>query len=328
MPITMYDMARLKETNYEKGIVEMFIRESDLLKVLPFETVDTMSVQTRRMNGLPTITWRARGQRFSDGGMPGYETVTDALFNVGQEINIDDADMKDKGPYIVNPLKFNTEAKVRAIVYDFHDKFINGDHAVDQNAPEGLKVRIGNLAAGQTLYGASEIDVRPANITVANAYTWLARIDEAKYNCDGHSADVCFTDADFIRALKNALRVTNQYVDPHNPVTDVNARPTSNTPPAGKAFTYDGVDYVDMGVKGDQSTHIVATETVTNACRPAYFVKLGGNYLSVIQYAPLDIKEPFMLDDAVTFRSTISWYVGFRHVHNRFAVKLTGQRVA
>ena len=325
----MYDMARLKETNYEKGIVEMFIRESDLLKILPFENTDTMSIQTRRMNALPPVTWRQRGARFSDGGQPGWEVVTDALYNIGAEINIDDADMKDKGPYIVNPLQFNTEAKVKAIVYDFHDKFINGDHAVNADSFEGIKVRIGNLAASQTLYQASELDVRPSAITVANAYSWLNRIEEAKYACDGHSADVCFTDADFIRSLKNALRMIGQYVNsPGTPVTDLNSRATSNTPPAGKAFEWDGVQYIDMGVKGDQATKIVATEVVTNACRPAYFAKLGGNYLSCIQYAPLSTTEPMKLDDMVTFRSVISWYIGTRHVHNRFGVKLAGSRVA
>jgi hypothetical protein len=328
----MYDMARLKETNFEKGIVEMFIRESDLLKVLPFDNTDTMSIQTRRMNALPAVTWRQRGQRFSDGGQPGFETVTDALYNIGAEINIDDADMKDKGPFIVNPLKFNTEAKVKSIVYDFHDKVINGDHAVDPNSFEGLKVRIGNLASSQTLYSTAHLDVRPSGITSATAYAFLARIDEAKYNCDGHSCDICLTDADFIRALKNAIRVVGQFVAPvATPTTDVNPRATSNFPAntAGNAYEYDGVKYIDMGVKADQTTHIVATETDDSVtCRPAYFVKLGGNNFSMIQYAPLTASEPMLLDDLVTYRSVISWYIGSRHVHNRFAVKLAGTQVA
>ena len=331
MALTMYDIARLKDTNFEKGIVEMFIRESDLLKVFPFENIDTMSIQTRRMASLPPTQWRERGQRFFDGGQVGFETVVDSLFNTGAEINIDDADMKDKGPFIVNPLKFNTEAKVKAIVYDFHDKVINGDHAVDPNSFEGLKVRIGGLASTQSLYTASLLDVRPSTITVSNAYTWLERIDEAKYACDGHTADICLTDGDFIRALKHALRVIGQYVNaPGTPPANLNERESSNfvAPTAGRAFVWDEVRYIDMGVKADQTTHIVATETIGSACRPAYFVKLGDAYLNAIQYAPLDVKPPFMLDDGVTFRSIISWYVGLRHVHNRFAVKMSGSQVA
>jgi hypothetical protein len=331
--LSIYDIQRLKETNFEKGIVEQFIVNSDLLKVIPIENTNTMQIQTRRMNALPAVTWRQRGQRFSDGGQPGWETVTDALYNIGAEINIDDADMRDKGPYIVNPVAFKTTAKTRAIIYNFHDKVINGDHATDGNSFEGLKVRIGGLASSQTLYAASEVDIRPSAVTTTTAYTFLNRIDEAKYNLDGNGGGnvVCLTDADFIRSFKNALRVTGQYVNsPGMPTSSIQARESSNEPgpSAGNVFEWDGVKYIDMGVKGDQTTRIVANETITNDCRPAFFVKLGGDYLNLIEYGPLDVKEPELIDDMVTYRGTISWYVGLKHVHNRFAVKLAGSRVA
>jgi hypothetical protein len=332
--LSIYDIQRLKETNYEKGIVETFIRNSDLMKVLPFQTTNTMQVQTRRMNSLPAVTWRARGQRFSDGGQPGWETVTDALYNLGAEINIDDADMKDKGPYIVNPVAFNTEAKVKAMIYDFHDKVINGDHATDPDSFEGIRVRIANLASGQTLYAASEVDIRPSAVTTTLALTFLNRIDEAKYTLDGNGGGnvICLTDADFIRSFKNCLRVTGAYVNDSGMPTSTlkNARETSNEPGpnAGNVFDWDGVRYIDMGVTADQTTKIVANETITNACRPAFFVKLGGNNFEIIQYGPLDVTEPRLLDDMVTYRGVVSWYVGAKHVHNKFGVKLAGSRVA
>lgn len=329
MTLSIFDIQKLKETNFEKGIVEMFIRESDPLKVIPFEPVDSMQVSTRRMNSLPQVTWRSRGERFSDGGQPGWETVSDSLFNIGAEINLDDADMKDKGPFIVNPLKFNTEAKIKAIAYDLHDKIINGDHANDPKSFEGVKVRISNLGTAQTLYPSTEIDVRPSAVTVALANEWFARIEEAKYACDGHTADVCFTDADFIRSLKHALRVAGLYTQsPGMPHTGINERRSSNDVGKAPMFEWDGVKYIDMGVKGDQTTKIVAAETISNATRPAYFVKLGEPYLTLMQNGSLDTSEPRLLDDGVTFRSVISWYIGMRHVHNRFGVKLAGSRVA
>jgi hypothetical protein len=332
--LTIYDIQKLKETNYEKGIVETFIRESDLLKVIPIETVNTLQVNTRRMNSLPEVTWRSRGERFSDGGQPGWEVVTDSLFNIGAEINIDEADLLDKGPYIVNPVQFNTQAKVKAIAYDLQDKIINGDHAVDPKSFEGLKVRVGNLASSQTIYAVSasaELDVRPSSVTTATAYAWLNKIEEAQYALDGHKADVCLTDADFIRALKNALRVIGQYVNaPGMPTTSVNQRETSNTVGNSKGiFEWDGVRYIDVGVKADQTTKIVANDTINSvACRPAYFVKLGGDYFKLLQMGGMDIVPPKETDDLVTYRGKISWYIGTTHVHNRFASVLKGSRVA
>lgn len=331
MSLSIFDIQKLKQSDVEKGIVEMFIRESDLMKVIPFTPVDTMSVQTRRMNSLPNVSWRQRGQRFAQTGQPGFDMVTDALYNIGAEINLDDADIRDKGPYIENPVQFNTEAITKSIVYDLHDKVINGDHATDGNSPEGLKVRIAALGTGQNLYTASEVDVRPSAVTSTTAYTWLNRIEEAKYACDGHTADVCLTDGDFIRSLKNALRVLGVYVNsPGTPTSGINERRTSNDVPAmsGKAFVWDGVAYIDMGVKADQTTKIVATETITNACRPAFFVKLGAPYFHFIQNGSLEVGKLEQLEDKVTWRKVISWYLGFRHVHNRFGVKLSGSRVA
>lgn len=332
----MYDIQKLKKSNYEQGVVEMFIRESDVSKVVPLMDVDTMQVTTRRMSSLPAVTWRQRGQRFSDGGQPGFEVVTDTLYNLGAEINIDEADLKDKGPFIENPVAWNTKYKTKAMVYEFQDKFLNGDHASDANAFEGLKVRIGNLASSQTIYGdgsttAATVDIRPATVTTALAYQFLNAVEAAKYACDGHSADVCFTDALNIRYMKNALRIIGQYVNqPATPNSGINDRKTSNDVGSNNVFEWDGVKYIDMGVKADQATKIIADETVNavTTCKPMYFVKLGGDYLSVIQNGALDVKEPVDTGDRVTFRGALSWYVGLRHVHNRFGVKLTGIRVS
>lgn len=333
----MYDIQKLKKSNYEAGVVEMFIRESDVSKVVPIKDIDTMQVTTRRMSSLPSVTWRQRGQRFSDGGQAGFEVVTDTLYNLGAEINIDVADLKDKGPYLENPVDWNTKYKVTAMAYEFQDKFMNGDHATDANAFEGLKTRVGNLASSQTIYAltgtstsGNQLDIRPSAVTVANAYAFFFAVESAKYACDGHTADVCFTDADFIRAFKNALRVTGQYVNsPGTPLTSLNERKSSNDVGSSKVFEWDGVTYIDMGVKADQTTKIVATETVNSvACRPAYFCKLGGDYLSLIQNGSIDIQEPKDTGDRVIFRGAISWYVGLRHVHNRFASLLRGTLVA
>lgn len=336
MALSIYDIQRLKETNYEKGIVETFIRNSDLMKVVPFETVNTMQVSTRRMNSLPAVTWRQRGQRFSDGGQPGWEVVTDSLYNLGAEVNLDDADMRDKGPFITNPVKFNTEAKVKAIAYEFQDMVLNGDQAVNADRPEGIKTRIANLASSQTLYANSsttELDVRPGTVTATTAYAWLNAIEGAKRALDGNGGGnvVCLTDYDAIAALKNSLRVIGQNVNsPGTPTTSMGERETSNNPPSNNTyFEWDGVKYIDLGVKADQSTKIVATDTVNSvACRPMYFVKLGDPYFHIIQYGPMEVTEPKLLDDMVTYRGVISWYLGNRHVHNRFGSVLKGQRVA
>jgi hypothetical protein len=333
MTLSIFDIQKLKETKFEKGVVDMFIRESDPLKVIPIENVDTMSISTRRMSSLPqTNFWRRRGERFADAGQPNFEVVTDTLYNVGSEINLDDADVKDKGPYIENPVEFNVKARVKAITYDIHDKIINGDHATNADSFEGIKKRIAGLASTQTLYTTSKIECRAASLaTSAEAWAILNRLEEAKYALDGHGGGkvVAFTDAEVIRGIKQALRILGLYTVPggKDPKTSLdNVRGSSNDP-VGTVWEYDGVSYLDMGTKGDQSTRIVAEETNDSVlCTPIYFVRLGSPYFHLIQYGPLDVIEPQRLDDFVTYRGVISWYLGTRHVHNRFGVKLGGLR--
>lgn len=331
--MSIFDIMAMKDTNIEKGIVETFIRESDVSRILEFNTISTTQIQTRRMNSLPEVRFRARGDRYFDGGAPRWETVTDSVMSLGAEVTIDKIDKMDKGPYIQNPVSFNAEAKIKAMAYKFHDAVINGDHATDPLSFEGLKVRIANLASGQTVYGVSssaELECRPGTLTTDNGYAFLYAIEQAIYALDGHKADYCLTDADFIRALKNALRKIGVYVaQPGTPTTKLNQRETSNEIPGGVAFEWDGVKYIDMGVKADQTTKIVATDTVNSqACRPAYFVRTGGNYLTAIQMQPLESTDLFPLDDGVSYRMVIDWLVGLRHVHNRFASVLKGCRVA
>lgn len=340
MAITLFDMLRLKEDEYEQGVVETFIMESDIGKNLSFETIDTVQINTRRFNSLPSVSFRQRGQRYSQGNV-GIEHVSDAVYPLGAEITIDKIDLRDKSPF-QDPLTFHTQAHVKSMAYEFNDYFVNGDHAVDPNGFEGIKTRIANyLAASQTLYGntsSAVLDVRAATLGAASLTTaqstalqFLEALDRAQYSLDGHKADLCITDADGIRALKNCLRYANAYVDPAQTIsTDINQRATSAKPPTKAAFVWGDCTYIDAGVKIDQTTHIVATDSsvASTACRPFYFARLGDPYIQGIQEYPMEVSQSFQLDDGVSFRVVIDWPVGIRHVHPRSASQLLGVQVA
>jgi len=333
MPITMADVLRFKETEFEQGIVETFMQESDLARLLPLETIGTTQVNTRRTNALPSVGFRKRGERFAQGNV-GFEVVSDSIYHLGAEITIDKIDMRDKSP-IINPLSYYTDAHVKAMAFEFNDKVINGDHATDEDEPEGLKVRIGNLSSDQTIYGVannSELDVRPGTAVAATAQAFLYKLDMAKYALDGNGGGkvVCLTDADFIQAIKNSLRILGVNVNsPGTPVSTIGERDTSAKPYTKASFEWDGVEYIDVGKKADQSTKIVGTTTVNSvACRDAYFVRIGEPYFHGIQEYSMEISKPFMLDDGLSWRVVVDWPFGFRHVHPRFASRLLGVRVA
>jgi len=333
MALTAYDIARFKEDNYAKGIVNTLIEECDVLKIVPIENIGTLAISTRRANSLPAVNFRARGSRYTDGGAVGFETVTDAVYDIGTEITLDKADMKDKGPYITNPLEYNTKARVKSMKFKINDAWMNGDHATDPNSFEGVIARHSAMAAAQTTTAASAgaEDIRVSAITDATARAFLNSVDDAVYALDGNGKGaVCFTDADYIRGFKRCLRQLGLYNGPvAMPTTKLHQRDTSADMAPFPHFEWDGIKFVDMGLKSDQSTKIVGTETVNGVtCRPAFYCRLGEPYLHFIQLDDLDVSEPFMLDDGVSWRIVVGWMLGTRHVHPKSISKHAGARVA
>lgn len=334
MALTLLDMQRAKKDNYDKGVIEVFMQEADVSKLLPIETIGTLEVTARRSNSIPTVGFRSRGEAFPAVSGSMKDTITDQVFAMGATIDIDKTDMRDKAP-ITDPLSDRTRDAVKGMAWTFNDYFINGDHGTDPIGFEGLKVRLATLAAGQTIYAntsSAELDIRPGTGTTADMQKFLDRIDETIYACDGHSADWCLTDADFIRTLKSCLRRLNinKDTDPLTPMAiGSGQRQTTAVKNQKPVYVYNGVKFYDMGLKANQSTKIIATETVNSqACRPAFFVKIGEPYLHGIQQYAMEVSKPFLMDDGVTYRTVIDWPVGLRHVHKAFAAKLAGARVA
>lgn len=339
MALTLLDVQRLKKDEYEAGVIETFVQECDISKKLPIETIGTLEVKSRRTNSIPTVGFRKRGEAFGAVKGGGHDTIADSVFAMGGTIDIDKTDMRDKA-VITDPLTERTRETVQGMAWTFNDAFINGDHGTDEDSFEGMKVRMATLPAAQTVYGdtssaALDLAAAIAANTTATLQKYLDKLDEAVYACDGHSADVCLTDADGIKALKQVVRrlgLNKDNMEPLAPADGVggsNKRQTGAVKNQKPVFRYNGVDFFDMGLKANQSDKIVGTETIGGvACRPYYFLKLGKPYFHGIQQYPMEVSKPYMLDNGVTWRTVVDWPVGMRHVHKYSGAVLKGVKVA
>ena len=336
MALTLLDIARTKKDDFAKEVIETFAKECDISRKIPLETINTTEVSARRTNSVPDVGFRRRGESFGAVKGGGYDTVADAVFPMGANIDIDKADLRDKNP-IEDPLATRTRETINAMTWKFNHTFINGDHGTDEDTFEGIKVRMANLPASQTVYGTDSttafdlIGAITAN-TTATLNAFMDKVDAAIYACNGHTADVCLTYADSIAAFKAALRRLNLYkdIEPTKPeVNPSNQRRSGNEWDNRPVFRYNGVDFFDMGLDRTQTTPIVGTDTVGGvACRPFYFLKLGKPYFSGIQQYAMEVTKPFMMPDAVTWRTVVDWPVGLRNVHTSSGSVLKGVKVA
>lgn len=339
--LNLFDVHRQKSKAKDKNgamIVELFINECDIASLMSFETLGTVEVGHRRTNSIPTVGFRA-GRGASFGAVSGVtsDEVTDAVWDLGAQIDIDKTDLMDKNAGDI--IGERTQDAVKGMSWTFKDYFINGDHATDPYGFEGMKTRIANLGSGQIVYGSSssaELDVRQsASPSESDMYQFLDKIDEAIETLDGNSGDIALTDGDFIAALRSVLRRLGKYTE--RPVDSPNvegtvSRRTSAMKPTRPVLIYPedkGIKWYNTGYKADQSTKIIGTETVNSVnCRPVYFLKTGKPYVHGIQQYSMDIVGPFRTDDGVTHRVTVDWPVGLHHVHNRSISRLSGVRVA
>lgn len=339
--LTLREVQRSKKNagdEYGAAVIEQIIQECDLMNMIPWKTLGTTEIRHRVTDSIPTVGFRqGRGASFGTVASGASTQVTDAVYQIGSQIEMDKIDVKDKNAGDLFSEK--TRNTIKGITWTFNDYFINGDHATDPHGFEGIKVRLANMASDQTVYGVSnsaELDVRAsASPTEATLYNFLDKIDEAIDALDGHDGDVALTSSDFIATLRSVLRRLGKYTE--RPINepgkfgDVRRR-TSADKPSKPVLIYPedkGLRWYDLGYKADQSTRIVGTDTVNSvACRPVYFVKLGHPYVYGIQQYALDIDGPNKIDDRLTYRTVIDWPIGLTHAHKKSISKLAGVRVA
>lgn len=290
--ITLAQLANAETEPLRKAIIMNIIRDAPLLDQFPFESVSSLRTIAVRWSKLPTGgTWRKLNEGYTPAQEGTVEQVEESLFGFGGEILYDRVIAKLTN-MIVDPLTLQTQMKVKALAYDWKDKFINGDHASDEDAFEGLKKRVSNLPARQTVYfaGAAGGSTAPLDPTAsaANARAFFDKWEEAWHYCNGGQVNAAFMNEKLRLGFGRVMR----YAQFTNNLLDV----TKDT--LGREFlTWKGVPLYDMGLKADQATEIITnTEVALDAgadSTSVYFTSYGTDQgITGIQLEPLSVYDP------------------------------------
>jgi hypothetical protein len=153
MAITLAQLAKLETNPLRKGVIMNIIRDAQLMDEFPFENVGSLKTVAVRNTKLPSVGWRRLNEGFTTSETGDAEQVWESLFGFGGDITYDRILPKLQN-MIEDPVIYQTKLKVKALAYDWKDKFINGDHASDEDAIEGLKKRVSVMPSRQTVYFA------------------------------------------------------------------------------------------------------------------------------------------------------------------------------
>lgn len=310
---------------------------SIMARDIPFANKQTLIANGVRFEGnLPTVNWsqlNAEGV-VSIGSPKPYQEVA---YTIRNYVDVDKRFVQDENQ-IADPRSTQVEAVLKAIAYDFNDKFFNNDHVSgNANAPVGLKYRIANGSTygvrSENSIDAGGTDLTSANITATTANAFLEQLDQLLWSVDAPngSPSVCIYMNDvMLRRFRRALRVlgTSGGLDVTRDQFD------------RVIESYKGCPVLDVGYKADQSTKIipgngksgssavgetsagVASTGSSALYTSVYAVNYAPGHFMGWQFEPLQAEDIGLLNNGVIYRTLIDWAGGLMNASTRSIARL------
>ncbi len=325
MAITLADYAKLASDPLSKGFIMDLLRESDLMNVVPWETVDGLQVTGSRWTTIPSASFRKLNSGYTE-STGTTEEIAETLTGLGGDVVIDRFFTKT-GARRQTPLEVAMQMKAKSVAFKFTDQFINGDAGVDPDGFDGLKKRVANMPSRQTIDLAVAGDSLKVLASSANEQTWIDAIHIAVKRVNG--ATHIFANEDVYLGLGQVARRLNLYQN----ITDAYGR-TWGSISSGSAQ----LPFVDVGLKSDKSTEIITnTEDpgdAGNDSTSVYVVRMDtSDGLHGIQlqgtgpeaYDPLEGGE---MESKPSYMRRIDWGVGLFNLSQYSIVRIKGFKMA
>jgi len=299
-----------------KGVADTLWHESDPMKYIPWETVGSLYKKMLRIQTLPSVARRKLNAAWAS-STGTTEPITEGISLVGGNIDVD-KEMVEGNQTIEDIRVIQTTMKTTAMAYEFNDNFINGSILTDVDNFDGLKRRCdrSDMTAQKLL---SDTGTNYIDDTQAHALAFLKEMDKLTYAIDGHNPTFIVTNSMGLRTINSALRIASVLRMDKDQFGDLVTMWGQSCP------------IYDIGVKADQSTLVMADETIAGIAGSDYFsvyaVKVGeGTDFWGIQKHAIEVKDAGLLEDQVTYRTNVNWPVGLAQIKKRSMARLYGIR--
>src|SRR5215216_7180746 len=136
MALTKVEAAKLTDDLLLRGVIDMVVKESSVLQLLPFMDVTGTAVAYNREATMPAATFYDVGDTWTE-ATPTFTQVTATLKILGGDADVDNflqatyADPNDVEAEVI-------ASRAKSVAYKFNGAFITGDSAVDTKSFDGL----------------------------------------------------------------------------------------------------------------------------------------------------------------------------------------------
>lgn len=324
--VTLQDYA-LQPKLITAGFAKVLQDESPFMDTLPFENAGALSIKVLREAPLASMasSWRRIGSAPTSTKVSSPNMAEEQAYAITNTIDVDKALLRDKTVKLYNPMTYQSQMIARAIAREFNDAVINNTPALSVDKPVGLWWRVQNdLASRQRITadpagGSAGLDISPDAASLsANIQVLLDKLDTLIYVLPDHKADVLLMNETCKLRLWSALRQAN--------VLDVTKDRYGK-----EVGSYKGARLVDMGFKTDDSSFVIGNVELLNGTAltggtgtSIYACRYGADYFTGFETYAMEVSDPELIDDKVTYRSVVDWCVGIAISSPRSVSRLYG----
>lgn len=302
MAMTLLEASKINDGDvHRNSVIEMFARESDILRVMPFVDIPGGSYSYNQEGQLPGVAFRGINEGYSE-SVGVINPQVEVLRIGGGDLDVDKAIIKMMGSEV---RASHEMMKVKAMSLYLTKKIIKGDSTTDPREFDGLQNRI---------IGAQLI--AKASPTNGGDPLSLTKLDEAIDNVDGPTHLI------MSKAMRRLLTTAARS-------TGISGYITYDLDEFGRKITmYDGLpiliaDYDDTGAR-ILDFNEVGPGGATATCTSIYVASFGENMLTGLQNGVMDVSDLGEIDSKPVLRSRLDWLVGMAALHGRCAARYWG----
>jgi hypothetical protein len=169
MALTLVDAQVLSHDVLQAGVIETIVKESSVLSVLPFQTIEGNAYSYNVEKALPTVAFRQVNEAYTASEAQ-FEQRSENLVILGGDVELDRFIIQTLSN-VNSQVAVQIAEKAKAIANTFTRTFFNGNKAVNTKEFDGLAIRIagteqeidGKLPAGLDKQGEDRAIVDKLN---------------------------------------------------------------------------------------------------------------------------------------------------------------------
>jgi hypothetical protein len=299
MALTLVEAAKINSGDVLRStIIEEFARQSDILRVLPFEDISGNALKYNREEALPGIGFRGVNEAYTE-SVGVLNPIMEPLVIAGGDLDVDRFIVQTMGP---QTRASHTLLKVKALALAVTGKFIKGDSTSDPREFDGLQVRL----VGDQLV---------SNGSSTGAALSLGNLDAAIDAVDNPTALV------MNKTMRRRLTAASR-------TTSVGGFITFEQDNFGRQQTRYGELPILIADEDQTGAQILpfteAAEGGGTASTSIYVVSFADSGVTGIQNGTMDVRDLGELDEKPVFRTRVQWYPGIAIFQSKSASRLYG----